>query len=145
MISPILRSIPYQNFSQLHNFTLVVVTSADVRVDERELRLNRKTERVEVGIGLLDDDVHLFDSSDFTKYWIYSQPGYVYANEEERNRHGKITQSIRVFEREEDAQLATCGKIAFVGSTEEIQDFDKFNQGRIKLGRGKVKFLLHNF
>ncbi len=87
------------------------------------------------------------DSSEFTTYWKHIEPKHVDASEDEINRHRKITERIRVFEREEDAlaQLATCRTAAFVGSSEEIQDFDKFNQKKIKLGRGKVKFLLHNF
>jgi hypothetical protein len=145
MISPILGSIPYENFSQLHNFTLVVVPSVDMRVRERGVSLNKKdtTEAERNGIGLLDKDVFLYQASDFTKYWASIEN----ESKDERNRHVNITRNTRVFEREEDAlaQLATCRKVAYVGSTEEIQDFDKFNQDRIKLGRGKFKFLLRNF
>jgi hypothetical protein len=148
MISPILGSIPYDNFSQLHNFTLVVKPSTDLRVVGRDLEPNKKNTEIERnGIGLLDKGVHVYESSDFKNYWNSIEPTHANASEDEINHHANIIQGTRVFEHEEDAlaQLATCSKIAFVGSTEEIQDFEKFNQNRIKLGRGKVKFLLHSF
>jgi hypothetical protein len=109
-----------------------------MRVRERGISLIKKdtTEAERNGIGLLDKDVFLYQSSDFTN-----------ESKDKKNRHVNIKRNTRVFEHEQDAlaQLATCRKVTFVGSTEEIQDFNQFNQERIKLGHGKVKFLLHSF
>jgi hypothetical protein len=146
MISPIIGSIPYENFSQLQNFTLVVIPSADMRV-QRKSSDGKVSATRQVELGLLEKGVNLFASSDFTKYWRNIELMNENVSENFRYRHSSVTINTRVFEHEEDAlaKLATCNKVAFVGSTEEIQDFDKFNQDRIKLGRGKVKFLSHNF
>jgi hypothetical protein len=58
-----------------------------------------------------------------------------------------IKARLEVYDYEEGvlAQLATCEKKAFVGSAEEIDDFLKFNKNKVKLVRGKEKFLSHGF
>jgi hypothetical protein len=61
------------------------------------------------------------------------------------NFYNDVKDRIRLFEYEEDAlvQLTACEKKAFVGSSEELEDFLKLIRNRVGLGRGKEKFLSH--
>jgi hypothetical protein len=159
MTAPILGTIPFESFTQLGNFTLLTVPSQNLRVTTRKPeKLRNRT-----GLPIVEHDsaLDLGHSSYLPSYlnylkninWVY---GYEYKDGRPKEKESfkaistlrtDIMNRIRVFEYDEDAlvRLSTCKYTAFVGSAEEIDDFLKCNQNMVKLGKGLVKFLPHNF
>jgi hypothetical protein len=152
MISPILGSIPYENFTQLRNFTLIAVTAKELQFT---IGLNRNKRKVDtLGLRLNSDNLEfgLEDCCAIVKYLVSSNlhlSQYKFSDKDmsELIARFKFHQRIRVFEYEEDAlsKLATCKKDAFVGSDKEIEEFTEFNRNRVKLMKGKVKFMPNNY
>jgi hypothetical protein len=150
MITPVIGTIPYDNWSQLmsSNFTLVAIPPKWSRragswSNDSIDSVNGKVLRKLVGESIsylpryLDNllALYIYDLIEMTDEDIKKDELF-YSN---------IIKSIQVFVREEDALdvLASCEKNAFVGSVEEIADFLEFNRNRVSFGKGKEKFLSH--
>ena len=149
IILPITGTIPYRNYSQLQNFTLVALPAKDLQVFPREIPKGWIKDRV--GLSLFKAGMipclelgvyikHIIDSLD-TAEGLAAKDKFMQVE-----YYTDILDRIRIFEFEEDAltQVGKCTeKIAYVGSADEIEDFLKVPSQKVKLRKGQDKFLPH--
>jgi hypothetical protein len=151
MISPIIGTIPYENFNQLSNFTLLVVPSGTFQLTELNRPISDKLHMSRSGVPF---DLKNLNPSDFAEY--LSDASHI--DNDYRDLQGSndstavldfytdVTGRIRVFEHANELllNLGMCRNTAFIGSDEELVAFQKFNRNRVKGGIGKTKLLPRN-
>ena len=152
IIKPIPGAIPYRNYAQLKNFTLVALPAKDLLVLPRNLEKSNRIKQT-TGLSIINESLinslGLGQYLDLVRFSLQRSDRFEAAwmkTSEVLESYSDILQRVRIFEYEEDAleQIGNCNaKKAFVGSAQEIEDFIKFNRNRVKLGKGRDKFLPH--
>ena len=152
MIKPIPGTIPYHNYSQLQDFTFITLPAKDLVVPRQRNVFGSKKGN-QSGQSLFRPTSDLCRSFELGSYIERIRNALQYLGSE-RNQSKKVLEfyldilnRIRIYEYEEDAlaRISKCNqKNAYVGDAEEIEDFLKFNKKKVKLGKGRDKFLAHN-
>ena len=154
IIQPIPVTIPYQYYSQLQNFELVALPAKDLLAIPREAQKLRRSKNVTNGNSLYEIGIEAFGLGQYISL-IYEYLGDTDKDTEseilkkatlQKYYHHFLTR-VRIFEYEEDAldRISNCKeKKAFVGSAEEIEEFLTFTKQKVKLRKGKDKYLSHN-